>query len=321
MLDVTGLSTYFGDDPFTVKAVNDISFSVGKGKIVGLVGESGSGKSITGLSIMRLIEPPGRIVAGVVRLNGMDLLQLPERRMRQVRGSSVAMVFQDPMMTLNPVLRIKTQMIEMIQAHQLEVSYRRAWELARDALGRVGIPSPEERLEAYPHQLSGGMRQRVAIATSILNRPSLIIADEPTTALDVTIQAQIIWQLQKLQCEESLSILWVTHDLSVIESLADDVLVMYAGHIVERGRTSEVLSHPAHPYTRGLIDSVPSDAKRGQRLTPVPGSMPLPWQLPSGCAFRNRCCHATEDCAQPPPVELVQPTHSVSCFHPQHPRN
>lgn len=315
-LEVIGLRTHFAESDHEVKAVNDISFTIGKGQIVGLVGESGSGKSMTALSIMRLVQPPGRIVAGTIRLEGKDLLNLSEPEMRHIRGSSIAMIFQDPMMTLNPVLRISTQMVEAVLAHQPNVSKGEARRVARDALGRVGIPSPEERLDAYPHQFSGGMRQRVAIAIAIMNHPSLIIADEPTTALDVTIQAQIIHQLQKLRAEDDLSLLWITHDLSVVGSIADETLVMYAGNVVERGRTDDVLDHPMHPYTKGLISSVPSEGVRHRRLRPVPGQLPLPWQLPSGCAFRNRCGRASNNCAVAPTDLAQQPGHLVRCFHP-----
>ena len=315
-LEVSGLRTHFGEGPATVKAVNDISFTIGKGRVVGLVGESGSGKSMTGLSIMRLVESPGRIASGEIRLNGTSLLDLTEPEMRRVRGSSIAMIFQDPMMTLNPVLRIGTQMVEAVLAHRPGVRKPEARRIARDALARVGIPSPEERLDAYPHQFSGGMRQRVAIAIAIMNEPALIIADEPTTALDVTIQAQIIHQLQKLSAEEGLAILWITHDLSVVGSIADEILVMYAGQVVERGPTDRVLDFPLHPYTRGLIDSVPSEGIRRQMLKPVPGAMPPPWQLPAGCVFQNRCETPSARCdSRPGPFEAT-PGHFVSCFHP-----
>ena len=226
------------------------------------------------------------------------------------------MIFQDPMMTLNPVLRIDVQMIEAILAHE-SVGKDAARARAREALVRVGIPSPDERLEAYPHQFSGGMRQRVAIAIALLNSPDLIIADEPTTALDVTIQGQILYEMQKLTRETGTALIWITHDLSVVAGLADRVCVMYAGRIVEQGTTVEVLSHPAHPYTRGLLDSVPANNERGQRLKQIPGMTPSLLELPPGCPFRERCTYATAECASSPPTVAVGVHgHTVRCFHP-----
>ncbi|MFN6999139.1 MAG: ABC transporter ATP-binding protein, partial [Elioraea tepidiphila] len=251
-LEVRGLRTHFFTRAGVVKAVDDVSFSVGRGRVLGLVGESGSGKSVTGFSIIGLVDAPGRIVAGEILFQGRDLTRLSEEEMRQLRGNRIAMIFQDPMMTLNPVLRIDTQMIETVQAHA-KVSREEARSRARDALGMVGIPSPEERLASYPHQFSGGMRQRVAIAIALLHRPDLIIADEPTTALDVTIQGQILAEVQKLAAETGTSLIWITHDLSVVAGLADEIAVMYAGKVVEHGEVSAVLDSPLHPYTAGLI--------------------------------------------------------------------
>ncbi|MEE8308600.1 MAG: ABC transporter ATP-binding protein, partial [Gammaproteobacteria bacterium] len=231
-LEVEGLKTHFFMTEGVAKAVDGVSFSIGSGEILGLVGESGSGKSVTGFSILGLVDPPGRIVEGRVRFRGQDLLGLDEEALRKIRGARIAMIFQDPMMTLNPVLRIDTQMIETIQAHE-KVDRETGRQRARDALGLVGIASPDERLRAYPHQFSGGMRQRVAIAIAMLHKPDLIIADEPTTALDVTIQAQILFEVQRLCREQGTSLIWITHDLTVVAGLADRVCVMYAGHIVE----------------------------------------------------------------------------------------
>jgi peptide/nickel transport system ATP-binding protein len=299
LLEVAGLRTHFFTKAGVVKAVDDVSFTVARGEVLGLVGESGSGKSMTGYSIMGLIDPPGRLVDGRILLDGRDLAALPAEEMRHLRGNRVAMIFQDPMMTLNPVLRIDRQMTETIHAHE-KVSAGVARDRARAALVKVGIPSPDERLVAYPHQFSGGMRQRVAIAIALLNHPDLVIADEPTTALDVTIQGQILFEMQKLTRETGAAMIWITHDLSVIAGLADRVCVMYAGRIVEQGRVADVLSQPLHPYTQGLLDSVPSHSARGARLRQIPGMTPSVIDLPPGCAFRERCSRAAAACAVTP---------------------
>jgi peptide/nickel transport system ATP-binding protein len=239
--------------------------------------------------------------------------------MRHLRGNRVAMIFQDPMMTLNPVLRIDVQMIEAILAHE-KTSVQRARARAREALVKVGIPSPDERLEAYPHQFSGGMRQRVAIAIALLNQPDLIIADEPTTALDVTIQGQILYEMQKLTRETGAAVIWITHDLSVVAGLADRVSVMYAGRIVEQGSCEEVLAHPAHPYTRGLLDSVPANNERGRRLKQIPGMTPSLLELPPGCPFRERCAYADTECDASPDMRAIGSSgQHVRCFHPLRP--
>jgi len=314
-LEVRNLRTHFHTRAGVVKAVDDVSFSVDSGQVLGLVGESGSGKSVTGFSIIGLIDPPGRLAGGSIFYRGQDLAKLSEREMRSLRGNRIAMIFQDPMMTLNPVLRIDTQMIETVQAHA-SVSKAEARARSRDALGMVGIPSPEERLNAYPHQFSGGMRQRVAIAIALLHNPDLLIADEPTTALDVTIQAQILAEVQKLTAEHGTALIWITHDLSVIAGLADRIAVMYAGRVVETGDAADVLDHPVHPYTHGLIGSVPSRNHRGERLRQIPGMTPSLLSLPPGCAFQARCTHATEACVQEPPVTEKSPGHTARCFHP-----
>ncbi len=313
-LSVENLETHFFTKSGVLKAVNDVSFEVRQGKILGLVGESGSGKSVTGFSIMGLVDPPGRIVGGRVRFKGQDIVGMAEDDIRKLRGNRIAMIFQDPMMTLNPVLKVETQMIEAVQAHD-DVDRKTAWTRARDALGQVGIPSPEERLASYPHQFSGGMRQRVAIAIALLNKPDLIVADEPTTALDVTIQGQILYEVQKLARETRTALIWITHDLSVVASLADEICVMYAGRIVERGSVDQVLDRPAHPYTAGLIGSVPSRNEKGKPLVQIPGVMPSMLNLPSGCAFRMRCTHADAACAAetPPPLGSAR---QVRCIHP-----
>jgi len=314
VLAVENLKTYFFTKAGAVKAVDDVSLRVEAGKVLGLVGESGSGKSVTGFSIMGLVDPPGRIVAGRVLLEGDNLLAKSDAAMRKLRGNRIATIFQDPMMTLNPVLRIDTQMIETVNAHR-QVSPGQARDLARAALGRVGLPAPDERLTAYPHQLSGGMRQRVAIAIALLNNPRVIIADEPTTALDVTIQAQILFEVQKLARETGTAMIWITHDLSVIAGLADEVCVMYAGHIVESGPTAELLDRPLHPYTAGLIASIPSRNERGKPLNQIPGMTPSLANLKPGCAFRDRCARATEACVATPGITRPSASRTLRCFH------
>jgi len=314
-LDVRNLRTHFFIRAGVVKAVDDVSFTVARGEVLGLVGESGSGKSVTGFSIIGLVDPPGRIVDGAILYQSRDLTKLAESEMRTLRGNRIAMIFQDPMMTLNPVLRIDTQMIETVQAHA-RISHAEARSRARDALGMVGIPSPDERLAAYPHQLSGGMRQRVAIAIALLHRPDVLIADEPTTALDVTIQAQILAEVQTLAAAHGTALIWITHDLSVVAGIADRIAVMYAGRIVETGPVDMVLDTPLHPYTQGLIGSVPSRNRRGEKLRQIPGMTPNLLDLPAGCAFRTRCPRADVNCIrEPPPSEPAQ-GRVVRCFHP-----
>ncbi len=315
-LEVAGLETHFVTRAGVVKAVDGVSFSVDRGQVLGLVGESGSGKTVTGLSIMGLVDAPGRIAGGSIKLAGKELVGLDERGWRTIRGRKIAMIFQDPMMTLNPVLRVDTQMIEAIQAHE-DVANDVARARCRDALGRVGIPSPEERLSAYPHQFSGGMRQRVAIAIALLHNPDLIIADEPTTALDVTIQAQIIAQVQKLAAETGAAIVWVTHDLAVVSGLSDRLAVMYAGRIIEEGPTAEVLTRPGHPYTAGLLASLPINNPRGRPLNQIPGSTPSLLRLPPGCPFAPRCGACQDDCTVTrPPETRFGMDRRLRCFHP-----
>ena len=314
-LSVEDLRTHFFTKDGAVKAVDGVSFTIAPGEILGLVGESGSGKSITGFSIMGLIDPPGRIVSGSIAFQGRDLVGLGEDEIRTIRGNRIAMIFQDPMMTLNPVLRIDTQMVEAVQAHR-KVNRRDALALAVDALAQVGIPSPERRLKAYPHELSGGMRQRVAIATAFINQPDLIIADEPTTALDVTIQAQILFEAQQLCRKTGTAMVWITHDLAVVAALADRIAVMYAGRIVEMGTADDVIDRPLHPYAEGLLGSVPSHNKRGQRLTQIPGMTPSLLSLPDGCAFRTRCPYADGACSISPDMTSFAGGRSVRCVHP-----
>ena len=265
---------------------------------------------------MGMVDAPGRIVSGRIRLGDTELTGMPERNLRHLRGGRIAMIFQDPMMALNPVLRIGTQMIETIAAHQRGVKSADAWQQARAALGKVGIPSPEARMAAYPHQFSGGMRQRVAIAMALLNHPDVIVADEPTTALDVTIQAQILHEVRRLCRESGTALLWITHDLSVISGLANEIAVMYAGKIVEVGPVDSVLDAPAHPYTRGLLNSVPARNRRGSLLAQIPGVTPPPIRLPAGCSFRPRCPRARPECTAPPPVLQISSGRAVRCIAP-----
>ena len=314
-LAVDQLKTYFFTRAGVVKAVDGVSFHVGPGEVLGLVGESGSGKSVTGFSILGLVDPPGRMVSGSIAFKGQELSGLDESEMRSLRGRRIAMIFQDPMMTLNPVLRIDTQMIEALQAHQ-NVSRREAYRRSGEKLERVGISAVEERLRSYPHQFSGGMRQRVAIAIAMLNSPDLIIADEPTTALDVTIQAQILYEVQKLCSDSDTSLIWITHDLTVVAGLADRICVMYAGRDVEHGGVDDVLDTPMHPYTAGLIGSVPSRNKRGRPLEQIPGMTPSLLNPEPGCAFRTRCKVAQAQCMESPSLTRSGNARAVRCFYP-----
>jgi peptide/nickel transport system ATP-binding protein len=312
LLQVQGLKTWFATKRGEIRAVDDVSLSVSEGEVLGLVGESGSGKSVTGYSIMGLVDAPGRVVAGSVKLAGRELAGLAERDWRTLRGREIAMIFQDPMLTLNPVLRIDTQIIEAIRAHA-DVSPARAREWAAEALASVGIPSPEDRLLAYPHQFSGGMRQRVAIASALLHKPKLLIADEPTTALDVTIQGQILAQVQTLATKMKTAVIWITHDLSVVSGLAQRIAVMYAGRVVEEGMTVDVLMNPAHPYTQGLLRSLPSQNKPGETLAQIPGAPPQLLGERAGCSFAARCDHAAAICAATDPVARIAGGRGVRC--------
>jgi len=315
VLEVEGLRTHFFTRAGVVKAVDDVGFALERGKVLGLVGESGSGKSITGYSIMGLVDEPGRIVSGSIRLEGAELTRLGREAWRRLRGNRIAMIFQDPMMTLNPVLRIDTQMVEAVRAHHA-VSRAAAIERCREALAWVGIASPDERLRAYPHQFSGGMRQRIAIAIALLNRPAVVIADEPTTALDVTIQGQILFEMQRLCRESGAALIWITHDLSVVAGLADSICVMYAGRIVESGPVDAILDAPLHPYTRGLLDSIPSRNVPGRPLAQIPGMAPSPFALAGGCAFRDRCSRASAACAVAPAASRPAQLRTLRCVHP-----
>ncbi|MCE7877098.1 MAG: ABC transporter ATP-binding protein [Betaproteobacteria bacterium PRO3] len=314
-LRVEALRTEFATAEGSLPVVDGVDFSLARGEVLGIVGESGSGKSVTAYSILGLVEPPGRVVGGRVLLGDTDLLTLTRDELTAVRGARLSMIFQDPMMSLNPVLRIDTQVIEALRAHA-RMTAGDARQRAAEALARVGIAEPEERLRSYPHELSGGMRQRVSIAIAMLHRPDVIVADEPTTALDVTIQAQILSEMQALCTSSGTALLWITHDLSVVASFADRVCVMYAGRIVESGPVDAVIGNPLHPYTRGLLDSVPALAAEGRRLVPIPGIPLAPAELDGGCAFRHRCPRASALCAVAPVETYPAPDRSLRCHHP-----
>jgi peptide/nickel transport system ATP-binding protein len=314
LLSVRDLATVFDTRGGALRAVDGVSFDVAAGEIVGLVGESGSGKSVTGFSILGLIDPPGRIAGGSVRLEGRELVGLGHDRLRGVRGREIAMVFQDPSATLNPVLTIGRQMRLALAAHE-RLSERAANARSVEALARVGIPDAARRLDNWPHQFSGGMRQRVAIAIAMLNRPKLIICDEPTTALDVSIQAQILVEMRSLARESGTAMIWISHDLATVSSVASRLLVMYAGRLIEEGPVAAVLKAPRHPYTRGLLDSLPGMAVPGRDLVQIPGGMPSLVNLPAGCAFRPRCTHATDACATAPSMTTTA-ARRFRCHHP-----
>jgi len=318
VLEVKNLKTYFFTDEGIVKAVDDVSFRVPKGKTLGLVGESGCGKSITAMSITRLISPPGRIVGGEVLLNGRNLISLSEREMRQVRGAQISMIFQEPMTALNPVLTVGFQIAEAVSAHE-RVSKREAWARAVEAMKAVSIPDAEKRAKDYPHQLSGGMRQRIMIAMALVCHPALVIADEPTTALDVTIQAQILELLDSLRAQYQLSLILISHDLGVIAEVAETVAVMYAGKIVEIGAAMDVFHNPKHPYTQGLLRSVPrlgTSVEKRDRLYAIEGTVPNLLHLPGGCSFAPRCYKRTAECTLAEiPLERVAELHEVRCIH------
>ncbi len=310
LLEVKNLRTQFPTRAGLVKAVDGVSFSIGEGELLGLVGESGCGKSITALSIMRLISPPGKIVGGSIRFRDEDLITASEDRLREIRGNDIAMIFQDPMTSLNPVFRVGEQIAEALRLHR-QLDRRQAWTAAIEAMKEVSIPSPERRVNDYPHQLSGGMRQRVMIAMALACNPELLIADEPTTALDVTIQAQILELMDELRRTRKLAVLLITHDLGVVAEVADRVCVMYTGKIVEESAVNELFADPKHPYTRGLLRSVPkltdAGAAKAFRLQTIDGTVPSPTNLPFGCHFAPRCEHRMDVCTEGeiPLIELT----------------
>jgi oligopeptide transport system ATP-binding protein len=315
VLEVHDLKTHFFTDDGVVRAVEGISFHLQEGETLGLVGESGCGKSVSALSLMRLVPPPGRTVGGQVLFGERDLLRLSESEMRQVRGNRIAMIFQEPMTSLNPVLTVERQLTEALELH-LKMARRAARRRAAELLQIVGIPDAARRVKDYPHQFSGGMRQRVMIAMALSCNPRVLIADEPTTALDVTIQAQILELIKRLSAERGTAVVLITHNLGVIARYADRVHVMYAGKIVETGSSADIYSTPRHPYTMGLLSSVPRlDLPKKERLTSIPGVPPDPANLPAGCAFRSRCRYAVGRCAQEtPPLLPVGPEHTAACW-------
>jgi peptide/nickel transport system ATP-binding protein len=295
VLEIRDLRTHFFTRAGVVKAVDGVSLHVDRGEILGVAGESGSGKSVTAFSVLGLVDPPGRIVSGSVRFGGSELVGLGEEGLRRIRGRRVAMVFQDPMMTLNPLLSVEAQMVEAVLAHE-RTGRKAAVARSLATLDKVGIPDAARRIKGYPHQFSGGMRQRVAIAIALLHEPELIIADEPTTALDVTIQGQILHEMKGLCAELGMALIWISHDLAVLGALAGRINVMYAGRVVESGRVDEVLDRPRHPYTKGLLGSVASNVRRGESLAQIPGMPPNLLELPPGCAFSPRCPRVTNAC-------------------------
>ena len=314
LLEVDNLHTVFNTDDGEVQAVNGVSFEVREGETLGVVGESGCGKSVTAFSIMRLIPiPPGKILNGAIRLRGENLLELGPEEMRKLRGNEISMIFQEPMTALNPVYTVGNQIMEAVQLHQ-KVNKPEARNRSIEMLKLVGIPSPEQRVREYPHQLSGGMRQRVMIAMALSCNPSVLIADEPTTALDVTIQAQILDLLKKLQKEMGMAIILITHDLGVIAEVADRVAVMYAGKVVEYGGVKDLFRTPRHPYTIGLLESIPRMSERKEKLSVIPGTVPPPTAFPPGCAFHPRCPFLEDRCRSEIPVlENLDDGYAVRC--------
>ncbi len=323
LLEVKDLRTHFFTDAGVLPSVDGISFTVHRGEAVGIVGESGCGKSVMSMSILRLIpQPPGRIVGGEIRFHppgaaSYDLVTLPMSALRKVRGDRIAMIFQEPMTSLNPVYTVGDQIAESVILHQGKEP-EEAREIAIKMLEEVGIPAARQRVDEYPHQLSGGMKQRVMIAMALACNPDLLIADEPTTALDVTIQAQILALLNRERAHRRMAVILITHDLGVVAETCDRVVVMYAGKVVETAPTDAIFAHPVHPYTRGLMTSLPGEHGARTRLPTIEGMVPSPLDFPSGCRFRTRCPFATDVCASPPPQVDIGPGHVVFCHHPQH---
>lgn len=315
IIEVQNLKTYFHTPEGIVKSVDGVSFSIEKGKTMALVGESGCGKTQTSLSLIRLLAPTAKVSADKIEINGKETKDYTKDQARGIRGKDISMIFQEPMTSLNPVYRVKRQLEEMIRLHQPELSKQDTYQRALNILTRVGIPEPQERIRVFPHQLSGGLRQRVMIAIALASNPRLLIADEPTTALDVTIQAQIIELLKEIQKEMEMSILLITHDFGVVSQMADTVSVMYAGKIVEQGSMKDIFEDPWHPYTRLLIMSIPGiKVKRGGRLETIEGAVPNPMNFPPGCGFYPRCPYAEERCMREEPVPEVIGGRMVRCL-------
>jgi len=306
LLEIRGLKTHFFTQDGTVKAVDGVSLEIKYGQTLGVVGESGCGKSITALSVMRLVERPGRTVAGEILLDGRDLLKLSDEDMTEIRGNAISMIFQEPMTSLNPVFTVGDQIAEAVALHR-KVSKADAWKRAVEMLSNVGIADAKRRAKTYPHQLSGGMRQRVMIAMALSTNPELLIADEPTTALDVTIQAQILELMKSLREQNRMAIMLITHDLGVVAEMADEVVVMYAGKVVERADADTVFLSPHHPYTQGLLASIPRLGEKRERLEVIKGVVPNPLNLPAGCLFKRRCPYAMPVCDNAPPLRDVTP--------------
>ena len=320
VLSVRNLQVEFLTRRATLRAIDGVSFDIAKGEVLGVVGESGAGKSVTGLAVIGLIDPPGRISGGEIYLSGMRIDHLPPEEIRRIRGKRIGMIFQDPLTSLNPLYRIGDQIVETIRTHT-NLNETAARKRAIDLLAEVGIPAPEKRIDAYPHEFSGGMRQRVVIALAICAEPELIIADEPTTALDVTIQAQILRLIRELQQEFGTAVVFITHDLGVVARIADRVAVMYAGEVVETAPVAELFSHPSHPYTQGLLNCIPVRGKTrpGSHLAAIPGVVPSLVGEVAGCAFRNRCTLAQDVCAHTVPNIQMRDGHFARCdaVHPQ----
>ncbi len=312
VLSVRDLRVEFVTRRGILKAIDGISFDIAKGEVLGVVGESGAGKSVTGSAVIGLIDPPGRIAGGEILLSGLRIDNLPPEEMRKVRGKRIGMIFQDPLTSLNPLYRVSEQLIETIRTHT-NLSASAARKRAIDLLAEVGIPAPDRRIDSYPHEFSGGMRQRVVIALALCAEPELIIADEPTTALDVSVQAQIIALLKRLGREHGTAIMLVTHDMGVIAETADRVAVMYAGRIAEIGPVRDVVQNPLHPYAKGLMGAIPSLESDAERLVQIPGSMPRLSAIPSGCAFNPRCPHAFDRCRVERPDPIQHSGHQVAC--------